>query len=324
MSTNRIKIVAGTAGAALAQKICTNLSIQPVDAIVGRYNDNEVRVGFKPGEEGNVRGADVFVVNSIHPPAENLLETIFLAKTARGSSADRVTLVISYLGYNRQDRKEAPRTTVSAKTVIDMLRLSGADRALLVDVHSEATLSAFEPMVVDHLYASYVAVKRLKDLLDRPFVMAAPDKGAIGRASKFGKYLGGVDLVVFDKERKTAGEIDVQSIRIIGDIEQRDILFVDDMIDTFGTLEADVRAALDAGAGRIFVFASHGIFSKNAISRILNCGVTTLIVTDTIAHEPGFIAGAQGKIEICSVAPLLAGAIRRIHDNESLSPLILK
>jgi len=321
----RIKILATTAGKPLAARICERLSIHPVDAFVERYNDGEVRVGLKSGDGGNVRGADVFVICPTHAPAENLLEAIFLAKTACGSSAGRVTLVISYLGYNRQDRKEAPRTTVSAKTVIDMLKLSGADRALLLDVHSEATLSHFESMVFDHLYASYVAVDVLKPMLVNPFVVAAPDKGAVGRASKFSQYLGGEAYIVFDKgERSAPGEVDQNKILIIGDIAGRDVLFVDDMIDTFGTMEADIRAAKRAGAGKVFVFATHGLFSRDAITRIADSDLTKLVVTDTIMHPPGFLDAAGDKIQVCSVAGLLAEAIRRIHDDQSLSSLILK
>ena len=312
-------IIAGNASTGLVRAICDGLGDDPTPALVGRFGDGEVRVKI----EENVRGDDVFIVNSTHPPFENFAETIFLANAARNSSAKRVTLVIPYLGYNRQDRKPEPRVPVSAKIAIDMLKLSRADRALLVDLHSEPTASHFEPIIVDHLYASFGVVPYLKRIMNEPFVVAAPDVGASTRARKYAQYLGLPDIVVFNKLRVKAGEVDEDSIKIIGDVNGRDVLFIDDLIDSGGTLIADAKAAKKEGAKRIRAFTAHALFSKGT-------GVFTpdlfdeVIITDTIFHKPDVIANPGGaKITVQSIAPLLSKAIKRVHHDESLSPLIL-
>ncbi len=316
---DRIHIIAGNASSALVQAICDGLGDSPTKAIVGRFGDGEVRVQITE----NVRGDDVFIVNSTNPPAENFFETILLANAARNSSAKRVTLVIPYLGYNRQDRKPEPRVPVSAKIVIDMLKLSRADRAILVDLHSEPTASHFEPIIVDHLYASYGVVDYLRKVLNRPFVVAAPDAGAGTRARKYAQYLGLADIVVFNKQRVQAGEVVEESIKVIGDVKGRDVLLIDDMIDSGGTLIADARAAKKQGARRIFAFATHALFSKGA-SVFTKDLFEEIIVTDTIHHPPAEIRNPGGaKITVRSVAPLLSKAIKRVHHDESLSPLIL-
>ncbi len=316
---DRIHIIAGNASAGLVKSICEGLGDDPTPATVGRFSDGEVKVQILE----NVRGDDVFIVNSTHPPFENIAETIFLANAARNSSAKRVTLVIPYLGYNRQDRKAEPRVPVSAKIVIDMLKLSRADRALLVDLHSEATASHFEPIIVDHLYASYGVVAYLKEVMYQPFVVAAPDAGAGTRARKYAQYLGLADIVVFNKQRAGAGEVVEDSIKIIGDVEGRDVLLIDDMIDSGGTLIADAKAAKAKGAKRVVAFATHALFSKGT-SVFTKENFDEIIVTDTIYHPPEAIANPGGaKITVQSVAPLLRKAIKRVHHDESLSSLIL-
>ncbi len=316
---DRMHIIAGNASSQLARAVCRGLGNELMPVNVGRFRDGEVRVQLLD----NVRGDDVFIINSTNPPFENIAETIFIANAARNSSAKRVTLVIPYLGYNRQDRKAEPRVPVSAKIVIDMLKQSRADRALLIDLHSEATASHFEPTIVDHLYASYGAVEYLKRAMDQPFVVAAPDAGAGNRARKYAQYLGLADIVVFNKQRVQAGEIVEESIKIIGDVEGRDVLLIDDMIDSGGTLIADAQAAKEKGAKRIFAFATHALFSKGTevFTKEL---FEEVIVTDTIYHEQKKIQNPGGaKITVRSVAPLLSRAINRVHHDESLSSLIL-
>jgi ribose-phosphate pyrophosphokinase len=317
MSNRGISVFAGSAGKPLADDVCKRLSIKPARAEVGRFRDGEIKIQILD----NVRGRDVFIINPTNPPAENMFEVLLLARAARGSSADRVTLVLPYLGYNRQDRKDKPRVPISAKVAIDMLKLSDADRVLLVDLHSEATAGYFEPMVVDHLYGSATGIPYLKTLLDKPFVVASPDAGGVARARKYAQHLGNVDLVIFSKHRLEPGEIANGSIQIIGNVQDKDVLFVDDMIDSGGTMIEDAKAAKMAGAKRIFAFATHTLFSRGP-EIFANGLFTEIITTDTIPHGTLSIEGV--KITVCSIAPLLAEAIRRIYDEESLTDLILK
>lgn len=319
MSINGISVFAGTTGKALTDEICKRLSVRPAQAEVGRFRDGEIKIQILD----NVRGKDVFIINPTHPPAENILEVVLLANTARDSSAQRVTLVIPYLGYNRQDRKDRPRVPISAKTIIDILKLSGANRALLVDLHSEATAGFFQPIVVDHLYGSATGIPYLKELLNQPFVVASPDAGGVARARKYAQHLGSSDLVIFSKHRPAAGQIADGSIQIIGDVRDKDVLLVDDMIDSGLTMIEDAKAATAAGAKRIFAFATHALFSKGA-SVFENGPITEIIITNTMPHAKSSLKIKGTKITVLSIAPLLANAIRRIHDEESLTDLILK
>jgi len=316
---NGIKILSGTAGAKLADQICTYLSIKRTRATVGRFNDGEVKVQILE----DVRDADVFVINPTNPPAENFLEMAFLAKAAHGSSAGRVTLVPSYLGYNRQDRKDRPRVPISALFMIKMLVGSAADRAILLDLHNESTAGYFEPMVVDHLFASAMSVPYLKELLKHPFVVASPDRGGGPRASAYVSRLDQSDFVMFSKIRSKDGAVDKDSIKIIGDVRGKNVLLVDDMVDSGGTLIADAKAAKNAGAKNVYAFATHAIFSKDAVARLDASCIKELIVTDTIYHPQNKLKTKRLKLMVLSVAPLLAEAIRRTHDGESLSALIL-
>lgn len=315
---SRLLILSGNESKHLAQSVCRLMNNKVLtSANVARFSDGEVSVQIKD----NVRGADVFIINSITPPAENILETIFLGNAARFSSADRVTLVIPYLGYNRQERKDRPRVPISAKIIIDMLKLSRADRALLIDLHSEATAAHFEPMVTDHLYGSYSVVDYLKDLLPKPFVVAAPDAGAVVRARKYAQYLGLADVVVLNKERAGAGMIKQDKIKIIGNVRGKNVLLVDDMIDSGGTLIADAKALKEKGAKNIYAYATHALFSKGM--GVFPKGLfTEIVVTDSVYHQPGF-ANGNTKVTVRSIAPLLAKAIENIHNGDSLSSLIL-
>ncbi|NBV76778.1 ribose-phosphate pyrophosphokinase [bacterium] len=314
----QIRLFSGNASNHLVPRIAELLSIDPSPAIVGRFNDGEVRIEL----QADVRGADVFIINSTPPPAENFFEMMLLGKAARMASAGRVTLVIPYLGYNRQDRKDRPRVPVAAKAAIETLKLTGADRALLLDLHSEATAAHFEPMVTDHLYSSHAAVPYLHRVLNKSFVVASPDKGGTARALQYAQYLGQDDCVIFSKRRVAPGMVD-KRIQIIGSVKNKDVLFVDDMIDTGGTMIADAEAAKKAGAKRIFAYATHGILSGNALDNLSKSAFTQVFLTDTVL-TPEKLSGKNGKFVLISVAPLLAQAIRRIHQDESLSSLILK
>jgi ribose-phosphate pyrophosphokinase len=312
-----IKIFAGGAGETLAREVCSKLSIPFGNARVGRFADGEVDIQILE----NVRGDDVYIINPTNPPAENFLEMALLADAAHDSSASRITLVPTYLGYNRQDRKDKSRVPTSAQVMIDFLANRGANRALLFDLHSPPTAGFFKPMVYDHLYASYVAVPYLKTILPKPFVVASPDKGGGPRAEVYAQLLDQGDFVFFSKSRKGAGQIRKGSIKIIGNVKGKNVLFVDDMIDSAGTVVADAEAAKNAGAKDIFVFATHPIFSSGAIARLDASPITEVVVTDTISHSPEALRTKRVKITVLSIAPLLAAAIRKIHDGRSLSDL---
>lgn len=317
----RGKIVfAGTQGRPLAEKVCRKLSIDLGKALVGRFNDGEVRIEI----EEDVRDADVFIINPTNPPLENLYELILLAEAAKMASARTVTVIPTYLGYNRQDRKDKSRVPISARLPIKAIEDSGVDRVLLFDVHSEPTLIAFNPRVkVDHLYASPVAAPRLIKLLSpHPFVVASPDRGGGPRASKYATLLGQDDYVIFDKSRPKPGEVSA-NVKIIGDVTDKDVLFVDDMIDTGGTIIADAKAAKVAGARKVYAFATHGLFSKDALTKLYESDIDLVMVTDTVYQEPKrLIDGLHGKIEVISIDELLGKAINNVFESKSLSALI--
>ncbi len=314
-----IVVLHGTAGQRLANDVCNLLSIDPTPARVKRFADGEVDVQILD----NVRGRDVFIVNPTNPPAENLIELMLLAQAAVGSSAARVTLVPSYLGYNRQDRKTAPRTAISARIPITLINHSGAHRVLMFDLHSEGTMIAFsEGLQVDHLYASHVAVPYLSARLPNPLVVASPDKGGGPRANAYAKLLGHDDWVLFYKSREQAGS--VSGVKIAGDVRGKNVLFVDDMIDSGGTMIANAEAAQAAGALELFAFATHGLLSGKAVERIQASAFTKVFVTDTVAQDWDAIRAASSKIEVISIAPLIARAIRRLNGEQSLSELIPK
>lgn len=317
--SNRMCILSNGVGEPLVRDICDHLSIEPIQRSVTRFRDGEVNVQILE----NVRGSNVFVVGPTHPSLENAFEVVLLARTALMSSAKQVILVLPYLGYARQDRKDKPRVPVTAKIFIDMLKLSGAHRALLLDVHSEQTVSHFEPMVTDHLYGSYVGVPHLRKILNGHTVVASPDAGGVARARKYAQHLGLRDLAIFSKNRAVAGEVEEGSVQIVGDVRGKDVLFVDDLVDSGGTLVEDAKAAKEAGAQRIFAFATHGIFSKG-VSVFPKGLFEQIVVTDSMPHDMAKLATSEVPIHVCPIAPFLAKAIRKLNEEESLTELILK
>ncbi|TSC86160.1 MAG: ribose-phosphate pyrophosphokinase [Parcubacteria group bacterium Gr01-1014_8] len=315
-----IKIFTGVAGQAMGEAVCKRLGIKLGEAQVARFNDGEVRVQILE----NVRDTDVFIINPTNPPAENILEMVLLAEAAHDSSAGRITLVPTYLGYNRQDRKDRPRVATSARVIIDFLAHSGADRALLFDVHSEPTAGFFHPLMVDHLYSSSVTVPYLKNILSESSIVASPDKNAV-RAEAYARRLGHEDFVVFSKSRSAPGQVKRESIKIIGSVEGKDVLFVDDIIDSGGTMIADAEAAKEAGAKKIFCYATHAVFASNprkVIEAFDDSAVDEVIVTDSIPHDPELLKSKRVKITVLPLAELVAQGIERLHEGKSLSELI--
>lgn len=313
------KVFATNSSRVLAEKICKLLSIPLGKARVGQFNDGEIDVQILE----NVRGNDVYIVADTHGAGKNLLEAVHLADAARGSSAGRITFVITRFGYDRADRKDAPRKPIGARIAIKTLEIARPDRFILLDIHAEQTLAGIDSAVHDHLYGSVVAVPHLKQLLaKKPFVIASPDRGGGPRAEKYAHLLGKDDFVFFSKSRQGAGEIKKGSIKILGSVRGKVVVFVDDIIDTGGTIIADATAAKKAGAKEVYVFATHGLFSKDAFKNIMRSPIKAVFVTDSIYHDPRMLRKKCPKITVLSVADLLADAIRRTHDGESLTALI--
>jgi ribose-phosphate pyrophosphokinase len=279
------------------------------------------------GQAGNVRGMDVFIVNPITPPAENLIELLLLIDAVKRSSADRITAVIPYLGYNRQERKHKSRVPVSAKVIQRQIADSGADRVLVCDLHSEATLSNFDPLGQDEIYVSRLAVPYLKGLLlelDEPFIVVSPDTGGTKRASKYARLLGQQGYAVFDKgERPDAGKLG-DDMLVIGDIKDKHVLIVDDIIDSGGTIALAAKVAKREGAKSVTVFAAHAVFSGDAVGILDTCeALDRVVVTDTIRHDPERLATKRlKKITVLSTGQLFAEAILRIHIGQSISEMI--
>lgn len=310
-----------TQGQPLVGEICRHLDIKPGKRLLERFRNGEIRIQL----EENVRDKEVFIVGPVNPPAENALEMRLLARTAKMSSARRVTIVPTIMSYDRQERRTRPREPISAKLFAEDLIRSGADRALLFDVHTESIIGFFEPdMIVDHLYGSIAMIPYLQSILTRPFNVGSPDVGGVARARKYAKYLGvkTKHLVIFSKDRPDAGEIDEESIEMIGSVKGRDLLLVDDIIDSGSTIIEDARRAKAEGARDIYACATHGLFTKGlgAFPRGL---FKEIIVTNSVNHGPGGLKHPNVKVTACSIAPLLARAIRRIHDGRSISELFI-
>lgn len=315
----KIQVFANNAGKPLAESISKELSIDIGQARVSRFKDGEVDVQILE----NVRGNDVYIVAPTQPPAENLWEAIALADAARLSSAGRVTLVIPYFGYGRADRKDAPRKPIGARIAFRMLEIAHPNRFLILDIHAEQTLACTDNAVTDHLYGSAVAVPFLKPLLSgKDFVIASPDRGGGARAAKYASLLGHSDFVFFSKSRSKPGEVNQDSIQIIGEVKDKLVVLVDDMIDSGGTILADAKAAMAEGAREVWAFGTHGLFSQDALEKIEKSIISRVFVTDSVYHDPKELEAKTSKVEIISVANLLASGIKRTHDGESLSEII--
>lgn len=313
-----LKVFVCNSSSHLLPGICDRLMITPGDATIGRFAGGEVKIKINE----SVRDDDIFVVCSMQPPAENIVEAMLLTRAIKGSSASRVTLVILHLGYNRQDKKNEPRVPISASWILDLILSSGANRALFFDAHSEATLGKLDgQMPYDHLYGSYVIVDHLKKVLGEPFVIASPDAGGAKRAGAYSRRLRGNDeIVMFGKSRTPDGELD-GTVTIIGDVAERTVVIVDDMIDTGGTLIQCAHAAKNAGAQKIIACATHGLFSDNAIVRLRESKLSEIIVTDSISLPYSICSTDELTVTVISIERMIARAINNLHKSESLSVL---
>ena len=307
-------VFTGNANPVLAQDIARHL-MQPLGrAMVGRFSDGEIQVEIME----NVRGKDVYLVQSTCPPAnEHLMELLVMADACRRASAGRVTAVIPYLGYARQDRRQrAMRVPITAKLVADMIGCAGVHRVLTVDLHADQ-IQGFFGVPVDNVYASPVLLGEVwKQKYDR-MIVVSPDVGGVVRARALARRLDNADLAIIDKRRQRANESQVMNI--IGDVRGRSCILVDDLVDTAGTLCQAAQALKNEGAERVIAYITHPVLSGKAVERIENSALDQLVVTDTIPL--GEAARKCKRIRVLSVAELLAETMRRIRDEESVSSL---
>ena len=309
-----LKIFTGNANPALAQEICRHLSVPLAQATVKSFSDGEIMVEINE----NVRGRDVFVVQSTCQPANhNLMELLVMIDALKRASAARITAVIPYFGYARQDRKVAPRTPITSKLVADLITTAGAQRVLCVDLHA-GQIQGFFNIPVDHLYAAPAVLEDVKARFTEELVVVSPDAGGTERARAFAKRLN-AGLAIIDKRRSAANVSEV--MHIIGDVDGRTCIIVDDMIDTAGTL-CQAAAALKAhGAGDVYATATHPVLSGPALERINESDLKEVLVCNTIPTEEK--VKNCSRLRTISVANILAEAIRRIHGDESVSSLFV-
>lgn len=311
-----IRILTGTANPLLAQSIADHLGVKLSETLVTRFSDGEIRVQIQE----SVRGMDVFVVQPTCPPAsENILELLIILDALKRASARRITAVIPYYGYARQEKKTKPREPIAARLMADLITTAGAQRLLFVDLHVQ-TIQGFFNLPVDHLPAGPLLAEYFysRGFADGDTVVVSPDVGGVGRATSLGDRLGAT-LAIIAKRRPEPNECEV--IDVIGEVENKRVVIVDDIIDTAGSLVSGVQALTERGAREIYACASHGVLSGPAIERLQNSPLEKLIITDSIplASEKHI-----AKIEVLSVAPMLAEAIRRVHSDQSLSTIFEK
>ncbi|HDY97705.1 MAG TPA: ribose-phosphate pyrophosphokinase [Pseudomonas sabulinigri] len=310
---SKMMVFTGNANPDLARRVVRELHIPLGDATVGRFSDGEVNVELNE----NVRGKDVFILQpTCAPTNDNLMELVVMADALRRSSASRITAVVPYFGYARQDRRpRSARVAISAKVVADMLDTVGVDRLLTVDLHADQ-IQGFFDIPVDNIYGSPVLIDDIQDQRFDNLMIVSPDIGGVVRARAVAKSLG-VDLAIIDKRRPKANQSEV--MHIIGDIEGRNCVLVDDMVDTAGTLCHAAKALKDHGAAQVFAYCTHPILSGKAIENISNSVLDQLVVTNTIPLSPE--AAACDRIRQLDMAPIVAEAMRRISNEESISAM---
>jgi ribose-phosphate pyrophosphokinase len=310
-----LRVFSGNANRPLAEEICNGLGIEIGKAHVGRFSDGEFN--FQIFE--NVRGQDCFIVQPTCPPVDsNLMELLIMLDAFRRSSAKRITAVIPYYGYARKDRKDRPRVPISSKLVANLITEAGADRVLLLDLHA-GQIQGFFDIPADHLFAAPVLVGYFQDLALPNLTVVAPDAGGVERARAYAKRLG-AELAIIDKRRNPDKLGEVEILHVIGDVEGRTALIVDDMIDTAGTLVKAAEALRSNGAASVLATATHAVFSGPALARIDDSPLEQVVVTNTIPAES---VERSEKVKCLSVGKLLAEAILSIHDETSVSKLFI-
>ena len=305
-----VKLFSGTNSLYLAEKIAAQYGKKLGSISIQRFSDGEISVSY----DESIRGYDVFLIQSTFPNADNLMELLLMMDAARRASAAYVTVVLPYFGYARQDRKDKPRVAIAAKLVANILSAAGADRLMTCDLHA-GQIQGFFDIPVDHLDGAAIFVPYIKSLQLDNLIFASPDVGGVTRTRAFAKYFA-VDLVVCDKHRKRANEI--ASMQLIGDVEGANVILVDDLIDTGGTISRAAEIIMEKGAKSVRAITTHPILSGKAYDNIENSVLEELVVTDTIP-----LKRTSPKIKVLTVADLFAKAIRKIQDNDSISSLFI-
>jgi len=308
-----MKLVTGNSNLKLAKNISKYVGLELSNCDVKRFADNEIFVEMRE----NVRGEDVFVVQSTSYPAnDNLMELLIIIDTLRRASAKRITAVIPYFGYARQDRKPGPRTPITSKLVANMIDKAGANRVLTMDLHA-GQIQGFFDIPTDNLFAAPVLVEDIKSkITSNTPIIVSPDVGGVVRARIIAKRIG-ADLAIVDKRRERAGESEVMNI--IGDVKGKECFMIDDIVDSAGTLCNASDALISEGATKVFSYVTHGVLSGKAVERVNSSSLTKLLITDTIEESEG--VKKSDKIDIISISSLLGEAIKRISDEKSVSSL---
>ncbi len=305
-NSSTIKVFSGTKSRYMAEEICKELGIELGKMNIQYFADGEFEVSF----EESIRGCEVYLVQSTFPNSDNLMELLLMIDAAKRASAKSVIAVMPYFGWARQDRKDKPRVSIAAKLVADLLSAAGIDRLITMDLHADQ-IQGFFNVPVDHLYASSCFIPYIQSLNLKDLVIASPDVGGAKRANSYAKYLN-TPLVLCHKQRAKANV--VETMTIIGEVEGKDVIIVDDMVDTAGTICKAAQLMIDNGARSVRALASHAIMSDPASERVQNSPLTEMIFTNSIPYTKGCT-----KCHILSVAALFADTIRRVHNYESIS-----
>lgn len=301
-----IKVFAGSSSKYLGESICKELGIELGKMNRERFADGEFEVSF----EESIRGSEVYLVQSTFPTADNLMELLLMIDAAKRASAASIIAVVPYFGWARQDRKDKPRVSIAAKLVADLLSVAGIDRLITMDLHADQ-IQGFFDVPVDHLYASSIFIPYIESLHLKDMVIASPDVGGAKRANSYAKYFD-VPLVLCHKTRAKANV--VEKMTVIGDVEGKNVVLIDDIVDTAGTITKASDLLLTYGAKSVRALCSHGVMSDPATERVLNCGIEELVLTDSIPYIK-----ENPKATILPMAKLFADTIRRIHNNQSIS-----
>lgn len=300
------KIFAGTKSEYMAKEICASLGVELGKMNIQRFADGEFEVSF----EESIRGCEVYLVQSTFPNSDNLMELLLMIDAAKRASAQSIIAVMPYFGWARQDRKDKPRVSIAAKLVADLLSTAGVDRVICMDLHADQ-IQGFFNVPVDHLYASSVFIPYIESLHLENMAIATPDVGGAKRANNYAKYFN-VPLILCHKQRAKANV--VATMTVIGDVQDKNIILIDDMVDTAGTITKAADLMMEKGAKSVRALCSHAIMSDPASDRVNESGITEMIFTNSIPYK-----GNCHKCTILSVAHLIADTIRRVHENQSIS-----
>ncbi len=308
---NELGLFSGNANRALAEEIATYLEMRLGEADISRFADGEIRISITE----NVRGVDAFVIQPTAPPAENLLELLIMIDALKRASAHRITAVVPYFGYARQDRKDRPRVAITAKLVANLLTVAGADRVLTMDLHAPQ-IQGFFDIPLDHIYAAPVLLRYFDQHSTDDMVVMAPDIGSIKMARAFAKRLG-ASLGFVDKRRPKPDATEVMNV--VGEVEGKHVVMVDDIINTASSMMEAAAAVKRLGAKKITAGATHALFSGGAVEKLASSSIEEIVITNTLSHD----GLAESGIKVLSVAELLGEAIDRIHGEKSVSSLFV-